>query len=372
MTDASDPSPPPGAAGRTADDAGTRAAVACLLAWFRSRERDVPWDGDPDPYRVWVAEVMAQQTRLAVVRERLAAFLDRFPDLDALAAADTDDVLKAWEGLGYYARARNLQRAARAVAGRHGGRLPSDPQRLRELPGIGPYTAGAIASLAFGRREPAVDGNVRRVLARLHDLERPSPAELDAAARDLLAAAPGPPGEVNQALMDLGGAVCTPRRPRCGRCPLADACIARARGTQEKRPARRRRAVLPHHDIAVAVTRRDGRILIGRRPEDGLLGGLWEFPGGKVAGGETPAAAAGRELREEMCVEAEIGAPIAVVEHAYSHFRITLHAFEARWTAGEPCGRAVSDWRWVRPSELGGYAFPAANRRVLERIAGAG
>ena len=350
----------------TALDSGKLAGP--LIEWFRSRERDVPWREETDPYRIWLAEVMAQQTRIAVVRERYEGFLIRFPDIHSLAAAELDTVLKAWEGMGYYARARNLHRAANEVVKQHGGLLPQEPKALRELPGVGSYTAGAIASLAFGRPEPAVDGNVRRVMSRLLDLASPSAARLDLEVRGLLSEAEAPPGEVNQALMDLGGEVCKPRIPRCEQCPVADACLARARGTQADRPGRKPRRDLPHHPIAVAVVRRRARILIGKRPTEGLLGGLWEFPGGKIEPGETPETAAARELREEMCIEAVIGRPIAVVPHAFSHFRITLHAFEAVWTAGEPCGRAVSEWKWVKPGELRDYAFPAANRPILEQV----
>jgi len=350
----------------TALDSGKLAGP--LIEWFRSRERDVPWREETDPYRIWLAEVMAQQTRIAVVRERYEGFLIRFPDIHSLAAAELDTVLKAWEGMGYYARARNLHRAANEIVTQHGGRLPREPKALRELPGVGAYTAGAIASLAFCRPEPAVDGNVRRVMSRLLDLASPSAARLDLEVRGLLSEAEAPPGEVNQALMDLGGEVCKPRIPRCEQCPVADACLARARGTQGDRPGRKPRRDLPHHPIAVAVVRRRARILIGKRPAEGLLGGLWEFPGGKIEPGETPEMAAARELREEMCIEAVIGRPIAVVPHAFSHFRITLHAFEAVWTAGEPCGRAVSEWKWVKPGELRDYAFPAANRPILEQV----
>ncbi len=312
--------------------------------------------------------MMAQQTRIAVVRERFEGFLAAFPDVRALAAADLDQVLKAWEGMGYYARARNLHRAAGVIVSRHGGRIPADMDALRRLPGIGAYTAGALGSLAFGLREPAVDGNVRRVLSRLHDLERPTASGLDREMRAILAAAEAPPGEVNQAFMDLGSEICTPLRPRCRECPLASGCLARRRGTQDNRPKRKPARSLPHHQISVAVVRRRGRVLIGRRPDEGLLGGLWEFPGGKMEPGETPAEAAARELREEMCIDVAIGDLIAVVPHAYSHFRITLHAFDAAWVDGTPCGRAVSEWRWVRPAELAEYAFPAANRTILDRL----
>jgi A/G-specific adenine glycosylase len=233
---------------------------------------------------------------------------------------------------------------------------------------VGPYTAGALGSLAFGIPEPAVDGNVRRVLSRLLDLERPVASTLDREMRVILEEAEAEPGEVNQAFMDLGAAVCTPRRPDCDRCPLRSRCMARLRGTQEDRPARKAPRVIPHHPIAVAVVRRKDRVLIGKRPSEGLLGGLWEFPGGKIEPGETPEQAAEREIREEMCLRITIGDLIALVPHAYSHFRITLHAFDAAWIDGEPCGRTVTEWRWVRTRDLGDYAFPAANRPILERL----
>ena len=191
---------------------------------------------------------------------------------------------------------------------------------------------------------------------------------LDREMRAILAVADAPPGEVNQAFMDLGSEICTPARPRCDRCPFEHRCLARRRGTQADRPARKPPRTLPHHPIAVAVVRRDDRVLIGKRPAEGLLGGLWEFPGGKIEPGEDPEAAAARELREEMCLDVSIGDLIACVPHSYSHFRITLHAFEAAWLGGTPCGRAVSEWRWVLPGELADYAFPAANRPILARL----
>jgi A/G-specific adenine glycosylase len=341
-----------------------------LVEWFLSRDREVPGREESDPYRIWIAEVMAQQTRMATVRERYEVFLSTFPDIHALAAADIDTVLKAWEGLGYYARARNLHRAAREVVARFDGDLPQNPDALRSLPGIGPYTAGAIASIAFGLPEPAVDGNVRRVLSRVFDLEHPTASRLDAEMRALLDQEGIPAGALNQALMDLGGTVCVPRNPRCADCPVRADCTALALGTREQRPARAATRQLPHHPIAVAVLRREDRLLIGKRPEEGLLGGLWEFPGGKIEAGEAPEHAAARELREEMCIEASVGRRIAIVPHAFSHFRITLHAFDASWISGEPCGRAVTEWRWVLQGELSDYAFPVANREIIARLTG--
>lgn len=345
------------------------AVTGALLVWFGGRERDVPWRGEGDPYRIWVAEVMAQQTRMEAVRPYYARFLERFPTVGALARAELHEVLRVWEGLGYYGRARNLHRAAGEVVRRFEGSLPADPAALRELPGIGPYTAGAIASLAFGRAEPAVDGNARRVLSRLFDLEDPSPAALRAAARRLLEARPAEASELNQAVMDLGGAVCTPRRPACRTCPLEGWCLALARGSVELRPPPRGSRPIPHHDVAVGIVWKGEALLIQRRPEDGLLGGLWEFPGGKVEPGETPRAALAREIQEELAIRARIEEPLPPVDHAYSHFRVTLHPFHAHWVAREPQPRRATAWVWARPDALDAYAFPAANRRIIRELA---
>ena len=376
--------------------AGAGRIAADLLEWFRSRERDIPWRRETDPYRIWVCEVMAQQTRIQTVRERLPAFFDAYPTLEALAASDPDELLRAWEGLGYYARARNLRRAARDLVERSGrpdgaGRatLPTTAAALRKLPGVGPYTAGALASIAFGRPEPAVDGNARRVLSRLFDIERPTAPVLDEAARALIAVADAlgeagtgtgtgrvtgaasrsRAGEVNQAIMDLGGAICTPRSPACGDCPLSDHCLAFARGTVAERPPRGAPRTLPHHDIAVAlVWRSDGRLLIQRRPPEGLLGGLWEFPGGKVEAGEDVEDAAVRETFEETGLEIRIRQPAGRVDHAYSHFRITLHAFHAYVVGGELRADGPEPRAWIEPGELTEYAFPTANRRIIEGL----
>lgn len=345
------------------------AAVADqLLAWYRGRDRDVPWREERDPYRVWVAEVMAQQTRMATVRDYYPGFLERFPDVEALAAADQEEVLKAWEGLGYYGRARRLHRAAREVVERYSGELPREAGALRELPGIGPYTAGAVASIVFGQAVPAVDGNARRVLCRLFDLEDPSRSDLERAARELLEAAPGDPGDLNQALMDLGGEVCAARSPSCESCPVACCCLALRRGTVELRPRPRSRGEVPHRRVAVGLVWEADRLLVQRRPPEGLLGGLWEFPGGKVEEGEEPAEAVRRELREELEIEVEVGEPLERVRHAYSHFRVTLHPYHARVVEGTPRARSAVAWRWATLGELDELPLPAANHRILEQL----
>jgi A/G-specific adenine glycosylase len=318
-----------------------------------------------DPYRIWVSEVMLTQTQVETVIPYYHRFLERFPDVRALAAAELDEVLKAWEGLGYYARARNLHRAARQVVQEHGGSLPRDEKSLRALPGVGAYTAAAILSIAFGQSRLAVDANVRRVLSRLYDLVNPSDSELSSRGAPLLGRRAG---DVNQSLMDLGSLICRPRAPRCGDCPLAALCEARANGTVAERPGRRPSRRRPHYDIAVGVVWRGDEILIAKRPAEGLLGGLWEFPGGKPKAGESLEAAVVREVGEELGIEVEASEKLAQVDHAYSHFEITLHAFHCHYRGGTPAPLGCQEFAWVRPGALDRYAFPAANRRVLEQL----
>jgi A/G-specific adenine glycosylase len=337
--------------------------MRALLAWFDSRDRDVPWRGERDPYRVWVAEVMAQQTRIETVAAYYARFIDRFPTLTALAEARLDDVLKVWEGLGYYARARHLHAAAREVVERYGGELPPSVEALRSLRGIGPYTAGAVASIAFGLSEPAVDGNARRVLSRLFDIESPTPARLDHLARTLLDAAPARPADVNQAIMDLGGAVCTPKGPACGRCPLRAECLALGAGTVAERPPRKRRVKPPRRHAASAIVWREGRILLIRRPERGLLGGLWDFPGTPPNDTAPDPSEVVEHLAEAFGVEVRLERPVATMKHTFSHFELELTIRRARWVSGDP--RAVV---WATPAELPSFAFPAYLRSVIPSL----
>jgi len=261
-----------------------------LLAWSDAYHRHLPWRGERDPYRVWVSEVMLQQTQVETVVPYYRRSLARFPTLRSLAEADLDEVLKVWEGLGYYARARNLHRAAREVMEHHGGQLPAEREALLALPGIGPYTVGAILSLAFGQDAAVLDGNVRRVLSRLFTVDSSPRSAVTRRRLWNLAEALLPSGQAgpfNQALMDLGATVCTPRQPRCGDCPLNEKCQAYWSGDPERYPARVQRRPLPHYDIAAGVIWRGDQLLISKQHADDLLGGLWEFPGGKRENGET-------------------------------------------------------------------------------------
>ena len=348
-----------------------------LPAWFEGARRPMPWrepgaDGRRDPYRVWVSEVMLQQTRVETATPYFRRFTERFPTVEALAAAPLDDVLKLWEGLGYYSRARNLHRAAQQVVADHGGGVPSDEDAFRALPGVGPYTAAAVLSLAFDAPLAVLDGNVIRVLTRVFAVDADARSgrtrrQLQALADRLLD--PAHAGRWNESVMELGATVCTPRSPACPRCPLRGVCQAYAEGEPEAYPVVSKRAPVPHHTIAVGlVLDGDGRVLIQRRPEEAMLGGLWEFPGGKVEEGETPGEACARELQEELGIEVEVGAPIARVEHAYSHVRITLHAFRCRLVSGEPASDTGEPIAWAPLDRLDDYAFPRANRRVIEAL----
>lgn len=346
-----------------------------LLEWYRRSQRRLPWRGSRNPYAIWVAEIMLQQTRVETVIPYFERWMAQFPSLAHLAQASEQQVLTAWEGLGYYSRARNLHRAAKMVVEQFGGSLPDTLEGLMRLPGIGRYTAGAIAAIAFGQDEIALDGNLRRVISRLFDVALPARSSQGERRIAGLLRAHLPVGQAedfNQALMDLGATLCTPRRPRCAECPLSDICRARALGIQEQRPLLPRRAPVPHITVAAAVIQRGSQVLITRRPSNGLLGGLWEFPGGKQEAGETLPDCLLREIREELGVEIAVGSPLGVYQHAYSHFKVTLHAFTCHLLEGEPQALQVDALEWAHPRQLSAYPMGKIDRQIAERLADAG
>lgn len=346
--------------------------VPALLAWWDDGHADVPWRKTQDPYDIWIAEVMLQQTQVATVVPYFERWMARFPKVEDLAAAPLKEVLKIWEGLGYYSRARNLHTAAQTIVDDYGGRLPGDVAELRKLKGVGRYTAGAIASIAFDQPVPVLDGNVIRVLSRLLDLQEDvtktnTKNYLWGVAADLVPAFRA--GDYNQALMELGQTICLPAMPRCDSCPVAEHCQARAKDTQLERPVRPPRRKIPHYDVCAGVIwREDGRILIAQRPLDGLLGGLWEFPGGKVQPGESLAGALRREIDEELGIEIEAGRTLATIKHTFTHFRITLYALHARYLSGQPQNLEVANHAWVRLDDLDHYPFGVTDQKIIKRL----
>jgi A/G-specific adenine glycosylase len=336
-----------------------------LLRWYRARRRALPWRATRDPYRIWVSEVMLQQTTVQAVIPYYERWLRLFPDVKALARASRQEVLRAWQGLGYYARARNLHDAARAIVRDFGGRLPDDLNALRSLPGFGPYTAAAVASIAFGRPCPILDANVRRLVMRLENLSAADSRRTERRAlRFLEARLPRRgAGDFNQALMEVGALVCKPRNPLCLLCPLRPACRAEKAGRQELIPPPRKKAV-KKVEAVVAIIRKKGRLLIQKRPAHGLLADLWEFPGGKRRPEETLEQALRREIREELGVEVVSARPLTSVTHAYTRFLVRLHAF-AVTTDGEPALSPVRR-RWITLRGMQSYPLPSGTVRLVE------
>lgn len=361
------PQPPP------APQEGAQQEIAsALLSWYATHKRNLPWRQTKDPYRIWVSEILLQQTRVDAAIPYYHRFFAQFPTVTDLAQASLEQVLKAWENLGYYARARNLHRAAQLVVARHGGRIPDTHEELCALPGIGRYTAGAILSIAFGRAAPALDANLLRVLARLRAVA--SPVHTDAARKRLEGIAarllpPESPGAFNQALMDLGSLVCTPRRPRCLSCPVRGHCRAHAEGLAEALPARKGKKAVPHARVVAALVRdRRGRWLVVQRPPQGLLASLWKFPGGFLRPGEVPADGLARCCAEEVGMAIAAGPLLASVNHAYTHLRITLEAYAGAGNGGRPQAKGCQAWRWVTEKALEALPLSRADRLLARAI----
>ncbi len=346
-----------------------------LIGWFVENRREMPWRSPEaslkrDPYHVWVSEVMLQQTRVDQVRPYFERFVEAFPTIRDLAEAELDAVLKCWEGLGYYTRARNLHTSASLIVKEFGGSMPDDEASLRSLPGIGAYTAAAVLSIAFNKPLAVLDGNVIRVLSRVFGIEQD--VRSSATRRALQSVADSlldrkRPGLFNEALMELGATICTPRNPRCTACPLSSECFAFAADRMSDFPVAAKRKPTPHYEIAVGVvTDSRGCVLIQKRPQQAMLGGLWEFPGGKREADETLRETCRRELEEELGIDIEVGDEIARIKHAYSHFSITLAAFDCSLVSGKPAHHTGQEIRWIHIENLAEFAFPRASQKVIE------
>lgn len=337
--------------------------AAALLAWYDRHRRDLPWRArpgeSPDPYRVWLSEIMLQQTTVQAVKPYFARFLTLFPTVEALAAAPAEQVMAAWAGLGYYSRARNLHACARAVVEAHGGCFPGDEEALRALPGIGAYTAGAVAAIAFNRRAAAVDGNVERVFSRILALEEPLPGARARIAAAVLAVTPeGRPGDFAQALMDLGATICTPRKPACALCPWRDPCRARAAGTQESFPRKAAKKAGVQRRGAVFLVLDADALLLRTRPGKGLLGGMAELPGTEWKPDHDPLSAlAAQPMPLAWTVANE------AVRHVFTHFPLELAVFAARVPAG---ATAPEGMRFTPLAQLDEEPLPTLMRKAID------
>ncbi len=366
---------------------------SALLPWFAANARDLPWRRNRTPYRVWVSEIMLQQTRVDTVIDYYRRWMKTFPSWRALAAAPQNDVLKCWEGLGYYSRARNLHAAAKIVVAEHKSfskhwkksfqplekkcqpscnGFQSLEDFLKKLPGVGKYTAAAIASLAFNENAAVVDGNVIRVLSRLFAFggdtkDAAGKKQMQAWADELLVK--GRAGEFNEAMMELGALVCLPKNPKCPQCPMRKVCSAFIEGKPEAYPVIKKKAKVPHIVVGAAVTtNRKGEVLIAQRRQSDMLGGLWEFPGGKLEPGETIEECVVRELQEELGIKTVVGEHVMTVKHAYSHFTMTMHVYYTKIISGRPRPIHCADYAWVNVPDLGKYAYSKADLQVVARL----
>jgi A/G-specific adenine glycosylase len=354
-----------------------------LLPWFSANRRDLPWRRNRTPYRVWVSEIMLQQTRVDTVIDYYRRWMKKFPSWKALAAAPQADVLKAWEGLGYYSRARNLHKAAKIVCDdfniifskdwkKRAGEFQTLENFLQSFPGIGNYTAAAIASLAFNEDAAVVDGNVIRVLSRLFAFggdtkDAAGKKKMQAWADELLVE--GRAGEFNEAMMELGALVCVPVAPKCADCSLQSVCAAFAKGRPDKYPVMKKKKKVPHITVGAAATiNRKGEVLIAQRLEGDMLGGLWEFPGGKLEPGETIEECVARELKEELGINVSVGKKLITVKHAYSHFTMTMHVYFTKIVSGRPHPIHCADYKWVKVPNLGKFAYSKADLQVVEKL----
>ena len=342
-----------------------------LIKWFLMNQRKMPWRDTPLPYNVWVSEIMLQQTQVATVIPYFERFIKKFPTIQSLAAAHIDDVLKLWAGLGYYSRARNLHKCAQIICAQFDGEFPSTYDGLQELPGIGPYVAAAVASIAFHVPVPVVDGNVFRVFCRFwgieDDIRLPK-------VRQLLFERLTPfierhnPNQFNQSIMELGALVCTPKTPKCDDCPLANECYAKGNSVTHVLPYKSKKAPVPHKTIGVGIIRKGDQFLIAQRKSDQMLGGLWEFPGGKVEENESIESAVIREIKEETGLDVALSHFLIKVNHAFSHFKITLHVYMCDYQSGTPTALSSMAVQWVTLNEMKDYAFPSANKRIISAL----
>ena len=338
-----------------------------LLQWYDKARRDLPWRGEEDPYKIWLSEVMLQQTQVETVIPYYIKWVERFPSIESVALATQDELLKFWEGLGYYSRCRNFHKACKIVASKHGGKVPTEWETFLSFPGVGEYTAAAVLSIAFHQPYSVIDGNVKRVMARLlafSEIVEKGTALFEEKLDKWLNQ--DRPGDFNQAMMELGSQICRRNKPRCFECPVESFCKAKAEGNPAVYPNIPKKKERPHKTIVAGIIWNDDKFLIQKRPDAGLLGGLWEFPGGKVEIGEALDNTLVREIREETGLIVEPGKKVGAVDHAYTHFSITLHLYHCKLSKPLKENGAFYKHRWIQPDERSQFAFPGANHKLFQ------
>jgi len=342
-----------------------------LLAWYTAHQRRLPWRETSDPYAIWVSEVMLQQTRVDTAIPYYLRFMKRFPTVSLLAQADLQEVLKLWEGLGYYSRARNLHRAAGIVVDRFKGSVPDDPSDFRSLPGVGDYIAAAVLSIAFNQALPVVDGNVKRVLSRLLEIDYPvnrsgSHKVFKEPAGKLIS--PKQPADCNQAIMELGALVCRPKNPDCGSCPLAGGCRAYRSGRTACYPKRDPSRTVPHRRLAIAVILKKGKMLVVQRQLEGFLGGLWEFPAIPADGRSAVTEDFEKKLKAETGLTVSVERRLTRIRHAYTHFKLIGDVFLCRYAAGRVRLKSARSHRWISFGTLSDLPLHKANHKFLDAL----
>ncbi len=342
-----------------------------LLKWFNKNKRNLPWRINRDPYAIWISEIMLQQTQVDTVMPFYTHWMKAFPDIKTLAHASPDAVLKHWEGLGYYSRARNLHKAAKIILQNHKGIFPDDFQTVLSLPGIGRYTSGAILSIAFDQKLPVLDGNVIRVFARLFLINDPvnSPKIQKLLWKKAEALLPSNrTGDYNQSLMELGALICTPKNPQCPLCPLQKICLAEKENRQSLLPVKTNKPQIEKIRTVIALLWKNKKIFIQKRKAEGFLGGLWEFPGGKIEKQESAEEALQREIKEELGISIEISHAYPALRHAYTRFQVTLYPFDCKPLSDRITLASATRHKWVKPGELSSFAFPAANKKLIKML----